>query len=183
MNKYFKHLVSGAFMFLPFLTWSQVTDTTQRIVTDSTVKVDTVRVVVDTLVKKDCYAQYHEAIRMRGAKTVTDGMQQVVIALKGADGCNCFMGQIEVLGGKIKPPLYVQAENGEYKAASIVSKKVEPAFAASMTPDELYSIKDGMSIVFRTADQEYGRLFFYKFVNKGPQSNKMAPTAEELLKE
>jgi len=70
------------------------------------------------------------------------------------------MGQIEVVGGKIKPPLYFQQENGEYRPVATVGKKLEPAFSGPMTPDELYAIKDGMSIVFRTSDNEYGRLFF-----------------------
>jgi hypothetical protein len=122
-------------------------------------------------------------MRTRGAKTVTDGMQQIVISLKNADGCHCFLGQVEVAGGKIKPPLYFQQENGEYRPVSTVGKKLEAAFAGSMTADELYSIKDGMSIVFRTTDNEYGRLFFYKFANKGTQTNKAAPPPSELIKD
>ncbi|WP_336517597.1 hypothetical protein [Pollutibacter soli] len=50
-----------------------------------------------------------------------------------------------------------------------------------MTPDELYAIKDGMSIVLRTADREYGRIFFYKFVNKRSQVNKIVPSAASLI--
>jgi len=40
-----------------------------------------------------------------------------------------------------------------------------------------------MSIVFRTSEGEYGRLFFYKYVNKGAQSNKEAPSPTELIKD
>ena len=93
------------------------------------------------------------------------------------------MGQIEVVGLKIKPPLYFRKENGEYKPVSTVGKKLEAAFTGSMSPDELYTIKDGMSIVFRTSDNEYGRLFFYQFVNKGSLGNTVAPSASELIKE
>ena len=182
---------------LPLIGYTQVptTDTTRKPVADSAlghkidsvapakVTVDTVRVVVDTIVKKDCYTEYYDIVRERGAKPVPDGMQEVVIALKSADGCHCFLGQIAVSGGKIKPPLYFQQENGEYRLVSALGKKLEPAFAASMTADELYAIKEGMSIVFRTTENEYGRLFFYKFVNKGPQSNKAAPSAAALMKE
>jgi hypothetical protein len=146
-------------------------------------KTDTITVLVDTVVKKDCYQQWLDAFRTRGAKTIPDGMQQVVIAFKGPDGCHCFMGQIEVVAGKMKSPLFFQQENGEYKQVSTVGKKLESAFTGSMTPDELYSIKDGMSIVFRTSDGEYGRLFFYKYVNKGAQSNKEAPSPTELIKD
>jgi hypothetical protein len=79
--------------------------------------------------------------------------------------------------------MYFQQENGEYRLVSSVGKRLEPAFTSSMTPEELYSIRDGMSVVFRTTDQEYGRLFFYTFVNKGPNSNKPAPSAADLMKE
>ena len=195
MNKNFRLLVVLVMVSLPVLGWSQVTpkDSLAKAVTDTAIMkpdtthppvIDTVKVVIDTIVKKDCYTEYYEIMRTRGAKPVTDGMQQVVIAFKSPDGsCLCFMGQIEVAAHKIKPPLYFRKENGEYKPVSTVGKKLEAAFAGSMSPDELYTIKDGMSIVFRTSDNEYGRLFFYQFVNKGSQGNAVAPSASELIKE
>ena len=202
MKKTPKLWICFALFLLPLFGLSQsVTDTTHKkpadslskVKMDSTMKMDstikevpktdTIKVIVDTVVKKDCYQQWYDAFRTRGAKTVPDGMQQVVIALKNADGCHCFMGQIEVAGGKMKAPLYFQQENGEYRPVSTVGKKLEAAFAGSMTPEELYSIKDGMSIVFRTSEGEYGRLFFYKYVNKGAQSNKEAPSPNDLIKD
>ena len=167
-------------------------DTTKKPVitgTDSTmVAKDTTAALVTTpppvsVVKKDCYAEWLDAFRTRGAKPVPDGMQQVIIALKDSTTCHCFMGQVEVIGGKIKPPLFFQQENGEYRPVAIVGKKLEPAFAGSLTTEELYAVKDGMSIVFRTTDQEYGRLFFYKYANKSAQSNKEAPSPSSLIKD
>ena len=194
MKKSFK-LLLGCFLLLsPFLTWSQVTPPQKdsvkvaidSAVTDSTITVpkDTI-IVIDTVVavKKNCYTEWYDEFRTRGAKPVPDGMQQVVISIKNEESCHCFMGQVEVVGGKIKPPLFFQQENGEYKQVSVVGKKLEPGFTGTMTPDELYSIKDGMSIVFRTTDNEYGRLFFYKFVNKAAQSNKEAPSPSDLIKD
>lgn len=132
---------------------------------------------------KDCYTKYYETMRSRGAKPVPDGMQEVVIALKSADGCNCFLGKIEVVGGKMKPPLFFQQENGEYREVSVVGKKIDPAFASTMEEDQLRTISEGMSIVFRTTDGEYGRLFFYKYANKSAQGNKAAPSPSELIKD
>src|SRR4030095_16929592 len=184
-------LLAAFIIFLaPMMVRSQVTDTTKvkhdstAIKHDSTApKVDTIRVVVDTVVKKDCYNEYYDIMKTKGAKPVTDGMQQVVITLRGPEGCRCFLGQIAVVGGKIRPPLQFQQDDGQYRPVTTLGKKLEPAFVASLTTDELYSIKDGMSVVFRTSDQEYGRLFFYKFVNKGTAANKVAPSATELMKE
>ena len=190
MKKIFKFAAICALFLLPLAAWSQVpvkdsvkTDSTKKMDSVPQVKVDTVRVIVDTVVKKDCYAEYYDIMRSRGAKAVSDGMQPVVIALKSNESCHCFVGRVEVAAGKIKPPLYFQQENGDYRPVSAMGKRIEAAFAASMTPEELYSIKDGMSIVFRTVDQEYGRIFFYTFVNKGPTSNKAAPSAADLMKE
>ena len=130
----------------------------------------------------NCYKEWTDAFASRGAKPVTDGMQDVVIAFKNADTYHCFLGRVEVLGGKIKAPLYVQTENGEYKTFSSISKKLDPEFIAA-AGDQLWKIADGMSALFKTADNEYGRLFFYKFVSKGPQSNKTAPSPAELIKD
>ena len=183
-----KLLVAFIIFLLPTLAHSQVTDTTAKkldsaVIKHDSTKVDTIRVVVDTVVKKDCYNEYYDIMKTKGAKHVTDGMQQVVITLRGPEGCRCFLGQVEVVGGKIRPPLQFQQDDGQYRPVTTLGKKLEPAFVATMTPDELYSIKDGMSVVFRTSDQEYGRLFFYKFVNKGTAANKVAPSAAELMKE
>src|SRR5688500_10596068 len=117
-----------AILFLPLFGLSQVPPPTQDslrkadslklTVKDSTaMKADTTvkEVITDTIVvKKDCYEEWFDAFRTRGGKTVPDGMQQVVIALKNEDACHCFMGQIEVVGGKMKAPLFFQQENGEY---------------------------------------------------------------------
>jgi len=130
----------------------------------------------------NCYKQWYDVFSARGAKPVTDGTQEVIITFKSGESCHCLMGKVEVSAGKIKPPLYVQTENGDYKTFTSLGKKLDPDFV-SAEGDQLYKITDGMSVLFKTADNEYGRLFFYKFVNKGTQTNKKAPTPDELLKE
>lgn len=144
---------------------------------------DSIRKTDSVAKAKDCYLQWYETMRSRGAKPVPDGMQQVVLALKGEQGVHCFLGQIEVAGGKVKPPLFVQQENGEYREIRLLGKKLEPGFVTAMGEDQLYTISEGMSIVFRTTDNEYGRLFFYKYVNKSAQSNKEAPSPADLIKD
>src|SRR6188474_1654818 len=99
-----------AILFLPLFGSSQVTqptkdslrkaDSLKLVAKDSSAikldtiikevpKTDTIKVLVDTVVIKDCYQQWLDAFRTRGAKAVPDGMQQVVIAFKGPDGCHC----------------------------------------------------------------------------------------------
>ena len=164
-------------------------DTTAAHTMDSTFKTlpDTaaaVKVNVDTAVvaiPMNCYKQYLDYFTELGAKPVTDGMQLVVIAFKKKESCHCFMGRVEVVGGKIKTPLYVQSEGGDYKSFGDLGKKLNPDFLSAVG-DGLWSITNGMSVVFQTTDDEYGRLFFYKFLNKNKQMNKEAPSPSELLK-
>jgi len=164
-------------------------DTTAAHKMDSTFKTlpDTaaaVKVNVDTAVVSipmNCYKQYVDYFTELGAKPVTDGMQLVVIAFKKKESCHCFMGRVEVVGGKIKAPLFVQSEGGDYKSFGDLGKKLNPEFLSAVG-DGLWSITNGMSVVFQTTDDEYGRLFFYKFLNKNKQMNKEAPSPSELLK-
>ena len=164
-------------------------DTTASHKMDSTFKTvpDTaaaVKVNVDTAVvaiPMNCYKQYLDYFTELGAKPVTDGMQLVVIAFKKKESCHCFMGRVEVVGGKIKTPLYVQSEGGDYKSFGDLGKKLNPEFLSAVG-DGLWNISNGMSVVFQTTDDEYGRLFFYKFLNKNKQMNKEAPSPSELLK-
>jgi hypothetical protein len=155
---------------------------------DSVVLVDSPKVVakVDTAVvvtPKDCYQDWYEKMRARGANPVTDGMHPVIITLKSETSGVCLMGKIQVTNGKIVPPLMIQQEDGEYQAANLLGKKLDPGFTETMSEDELYKITDGMSILFRTASQEYGRLIFYSFAKKDKTANKVAPSPDELIKD
>jgi len=164
-------------------------DTLTKSVMDTTVKVspDTVAAVkinVDTAVvavPMNCYKQYVDYFTELGTKPVSDGMQLVVFAYKKKESCNCLMGRVEVSGGKIKAPLYIQTEGGDYKTFAELGKKLDPDFIAAVG-DGLWTITNGMSVVFQTTDQEYGRVFFYKFLNKNKGMSKEAPSPADLLK-
>lgn len=134
-------------------------------------------------VPKDCFQDWYEKIRARGAKPVTDGMHPVIITLKNEEACVCLVGQIEVANGKMKAPLMVQQEDEEFKPFNAIGKKLDPVFASTMTEDQMLTVTDGMSVLFRTTSQEYGRIIFYTFANKSSKANKAAPSPDELLKD
>lgn len=157
-----------------------VADTTKP-AQDTLAKKDTV--VVAAAPPKDCFQEWYEKFRARGAKQVTNGEHPVIITLKSEAGSVCLVGKATVENGMIKPPVLVQNEDGEYTTFSSVGKKLDPALVSAMQPEELYAIKDGMSITFRTSNQEYGRIIFYTFANKANKVNKTAPNPDELLKE
>lgn len=131
--------------------------------------------------QKDCFREWLDIFRERGGKPVTDGTQEVIITLRRTDRSVCYMGKIEVANGKVKPPLWVQKEDGTFETFAAMGKKLDPEFTTNMTEDDLFTITDGMTISFRTSDQEYGRLFFYKFLNDKPKANKKAPSPSELI--
>jgi len=185
----------ACFIWIPIAGTAQVTDSTRK---DSTkIIVDSAAVTIpdsiavappatDTAVVvavKDCFQEWYEKFRTRGAKPVTDGKHPVIITLKSEDAAVCLIGQVQVTNGKIVPPLLVQQEDGDYKPFNTVGKKLDPVFASSMTEDQLLTITDGMSILFRTNNQEYGRIIFYTFANKGGKAIKTAPSPDELIKE
>ena len=182
------YLVTAVFLIasVPFIVSAQI-DTIPK--GDTTIKpmADTaapVKAQVDTTVMTtptNCYKKWFDYFAERGAKPVTDGSHEVVISFKSGESCHCFMGKVEVSGGKIKPPLYVQTEGGDYKTFTSLGKKLDPEFVLAQGA-ELYNVVNGMSVLFRTADQEYGRIFFYKLLSKDKQKNKEAPSPEELLK-
>jgi hypothetical protein len=182
MRSYFILVI--ACLILPFLVQGQV-DTNSKHVADTTVKpVDTAKKMADTAgvakVPQNCYTKWYDYMSTHGAKAVADGMQQVVIAVRSGESCHCYMGKIEIAGGRIKAPLYIQEESGQYKTSAELGKKLDPEFVTTMGAD-LWKIVDGMSSLFRTTDQEYGRLFFYEFANKQGGVKKEAPSPEELM--
>ena len=185
--------VTFIILMLPVIASAQADTTKKDTATVAQATMDTaVKAAVDTTIvaKADtaivatpmnCYKQYIDYFAELGAKPVTDGMQLIVIAFKSKESCHCYMGKVEVAGGKIKAPLYVQTEGGEFKTFTQLGKKLDADFLA-VQGDELWNISNGMSAVFQTADQEYGRVFFYKFLNKNKQMTKEAPSPADLVK-
>ena len=192
--KYNLVLASCLVLMLPLVSRAQKDstvakkDSTVATAIDSTAKpaTDSMAVVkkTDTTALEtpmNCYKEWFDYFTELGSKPVTDGVQMVVIAFKKRESCHCYMGKVEVAGGKIKTPVYVQTEGGEYKTFTGLGKTLDPEFIATQG-EGLWQISNGMSVVFQTTEQEYGRIFFYKFLNKNKQMIKEAPSPADLLK-
>src|SRR5690349_20328428 len=118
MKQSFSFLLVALVLLFPLLSVAQVDTSAAKKDTSKNMAIDTsMRHHIDTVVKHEdtvvavppnCYKQWTDLFAMRGAEPVTDGMQDVVIAFKIADNYNCFLGRVQVVGGKIKAPLYVQ---------------------------------------------------------------------------
>ncbi|NJN42231.1 MAG: hypothetical protein HC811_08435 [Flammeovirgaceae bacterium] len=130
----------------------------------------------------DCFKDWYTIFRERGAKPVTDGTHDAILSFRKEGYSQCFMAKVDVKDGKIVMPLKIAREDGTYETGAFLHKSLDPVFAASLPPDELLKITDGMSITFYTTDKESGKLFFYKFVNDKPKALKIAPSASDLIK-
>lgn len=132
----------------------------------------------------DCFKEWTSLFRERGAAAVTDGTHSVVISLwnSKAGTSNCYMGKVDVSGGKIKRPVLVQKEDGSFEPFSTLGKGLDPSMYKNMTEDQIATITDGMSIYFQLSDIEGGQIFFYTFVNPKPKKLKEAPSAKSLVK-
>lgn len=130
---------------------------------------------------KDCFGEWYALFRERGAKPIPDGTQEVVISIRKEGYSHCFMGKVDVAGGKLKLPVYVAKDDGSFETLAETGLKFDGTVAAK-DPESLAVITDGMSVTAYTADQESVKLFFYKFVNDKPKKNKIAPPVAALVK-
>ena len=128
-----------------------------------------------------CFKDWYGLFKERGAKTIPDGTHEVIITLRNGDYAECFMGKIDVTGGKLTSKLFIQKMDGSY---SEFDKKVSDAYQNSegTLKEEMRTVNNGMSAPVVLADGESIRLFFYKFLGDKPKANKKAPAPSALVK-
>jgi len=129
----------------------------------------------------NCFMEWYTLFKDRGANPVADGSQEVIITLRNGNYSDCFLGKIDVVGGKLSGKLQIQKMDGSYEE---FDKKVSAAYqnAEGSLKDELRDITNGMSASVTLADGELIRLFFYKSLADKPKANKKAPAPAALVK-
>lgn len=127
-----------------------------------------------------CFKDWYALFKERGAKPIEDGTHEVIITLRHADYAECFMGKIDVAGGKIVSKLSIQKVDGSYAE---FDKRVSEAYQNSegVLKEEMRSINNGMSAPVVLLDGESIRLFFYKSLGDKPKANKKAPAPSALV--
>ena len=130
---------------------------------------------------KDCFKQWYTLFKERGADAVPDGVNDVIITLRNADYNECFMGRIEVSGGKLSGKLQIQKVDGSYAE---FDKRVSASYqnAEGTLKEDARDITNGMSASVALSDGEFIRLFFYKSLAEKPVANKKAPAPSVLVK-
>jgi hypothetical protein len=129
----------------------------------------------------NCFKEWYTLFKERGANPIPDGTQEVIITLRSTDYSECFLGKIDVAGGKLTGKLQIQKMDGSYEE---FDKKISASFqnADGVLKDELRDISNGMSASAMLADGESIRLFFYKYLADKPKANKKAPAPSALIK-
>ena len=130
---------------------------------------------------KDCFKEWYTLFKERGADAVPDGTNDVIITLRNADYNECFMGRIEVSGGKLSGKLQIQKVDGSYAE---FDKRVSASYqnAEGTLKEDARDITNGMSASVALSDGEFIRLFFYKALAEKPVANKKAPAPSVLVK-
>lgn len=128
-----------------------------------------------------CFKEWYSLFKERGANPIPDGPNDVIITVRNGDYNDCFMGRIEVTGGKISSKLQVQKVDGSYEE---FDKKVSDAYRnpEGTLKEELREVVNGMSASVTTTDGEYIRLFFFRSLADKPKANKKAPAPAALIK-
>lgn len=129
----------------------------------------------------NCFKEWYTLFKERGANPVADGTHEVIITIRANDFSECFMGKIDVAGGKLASKLQIQKMDGSYEE---FDRKVSASYqnAEGALKEELREVNNGMSASLTLADGEIIRLFFYKSLAEKPKANKKAPTPAALVK-
>ena len=129
----------------------------------------------------NCFKEWYTLFKERGANPIADGTHEVIITLRAADFSQCFMGKIDVAGGKLASKLQIQKMDGSYEE---FDRKVSATYqnAEGALKEELREVNNGMSASLILADGETIRLFFYKSLADKPKANKKAPAPAALVK-
>jgi hypothetical protein len=122
----------------------------------------------------DCFTEYNDLFRSRGAKPVTDGVHQCVIAIRKGSTSHCFTGKIEVKNGEFVPPVYIENADGTFDE---IKRELIPAYQSVALADRR-KIVDGTSITLLTTEGEEIKAFLTGFLQAKPKAHKAAPSAK-----
>ena len=119
----------------------------------------------------NCYYDYYTAFRDRGAKAVSDGVNEVVVTIRKDGACVCLMGKVTVKEGKPINDLYLAREDGTFEKFKFTP---HPKYARSEGQFVNY-ISNGMSPTYLSRNEEMINLFFIKALNDKQAHYKTAP--------
>ena len=127
---------------------------------------------------KNCFEDYYNAFATRGANMVTDGEQNIVIAMRQGDSCFCVEGKVTVKDGNILPQVLVKKVDGSYESARrTLDSRTNTKDHSLGNP---FSIYNGMSQTFSTAHYAVVNLFFVDYLKANPVAAASAPNPDAI---
>lgn len=126
----------------------------------------------------NCYEEYYEVFRERGASPVPDGVHDAVVSIRAGNKCDCYMAKVEVKDNEIKKTLGLILIDGSVKnmGVNLSEKYNDPANPAKLYTD----INNGMSATFLSDDNRLINIFFISQLNPKTKAIKAAPSAKSL---
>src|SRR5689334_11524529 len=73
----------------------------------------------------NCFKEWYSLFKERGANPIPDGTQDVIITIRNSEYSECFMGKVDVAGGRLAGKLQIQKVDGTYEE---FDKKVSAAY-------------------------------------------------------
>jgi outer membrane protein OmpA-like peptidoglycan-associated protein len=127
---------------------------------------------------KNCFENYYNAFALRGANPVPDGEQNVVLSLRQNDSCTCVEGKVTVKNGLIVPNVLVKKVDGSYEPARrTLDSRTNSQDHSLGNP---FSISNGMSQTFSTADYAVVNMFFIDYLKAKPVAVAVAPNPDDI---
>lgn len=130
----------------------------------------------------NCYNEWYSTFRERGAKQIPNGTHDVVISIRHGNYSDCFIGKVDVFGGKLSSRPQVQKVDGTYEEWD---RRISANYFDSdgkIKDTAILEINNGMSSELTGSEGEMVRIFFYQFVAEKPKANKKAPSPSDLIK-
>lgn len=128
----------------------------------------------------NCYEEYFELFRERGATSVPDGIHEAVVSIRSNSKCDCYMAKVEVKDNKIQRTLGLIQVDGEIKNLDV---KLSEKYNDPVNPAKLYTeINNGMSPTFLSDDNRQINIFFIGQLKPKTKTVKIkpAPSAKSL---
>jgi hypothetical protein len=130
----------------------------------------------------NCYSEWYSIFRERGAKPIPNGTHDIVITIRHGNYAECFMGKVDVFGGKISGKPQVQKVDGSYEEWDTRLSAYYFDSEGKIKNNAVLEIANGMSQELSGSEGEIVRAFFYQFLAEKPKANKKAPAPTSLIK-
>jgi hypothetical protein len=130
--------------------------------------------------QSNCYEEYYKLFIDRGATSVPDGPQDVVVTIREGGKSDCYMARVQVKNNQIVSVDGIILVDGSVKKLGM---KLSPKYKDPNNPIVLNTdIVDGMSATLLSDENQQVNFFFIKQLSAKTKAYKKAPPASTFNK-